>query len=231
VIAGAGLISDSWRVVTLRGSMSAVTDTPRPVVRWDLPVLGALAVLTFAVIPIGLTTIYGGLPAHPLFLHVPVIFIPLATLGGLAVAARPRWYENWAGAWIGGAAVVALGSLNLTMSAGDKLRAALGLEGDGPGVAHLISEHADAAGTLRIFTIAFVALYLVTLAVHATAHGQTSGVAAGDRIFAAIRRVPAAGTVLRVITAALALACLFYVYRTGDLGAKAVWLSRLHGAR
>jgi hypothetical protein len=207
--------------------MSAVVDRSRPPARWDLPVLGVLAVLTFAVIPIGLTTIYGGLPAHPLFLHVPVIFIPLATIGGLIVAARPRWYENWAGAWIGVAAVIALGSLNLTMSAGDKLRSALGLEGDGPGVAHLISEHADAAGTLRIVTIAFVALYLITLAVHATAHGQTCGVAVGDRIFASIRRNPAIPISLRVITGALALGCLFYVYRTGDLGAKAVWLSRL----
>jgi hypothetical protein len=207
------------------------TATPRTSpasARWDLPVLGLLAVLTFALIPVGLTTIYGGLPAHPLFLHVPVIFIPLAALGGLVLAARPQWYGNWAGSWIGLSAVIALGSLNLTMSAGDKLRAALGLEGDGPGVAHLIAEHSDAAGTLRVFTIAFTAVFLIALAVHATAGGTSSGVAVGDRIFAAIRRVPAAPIALRVLTALLALGCLYYVFRTGDLGAKAVWLSRLH---
>ncbi len=208
-------------------SYATVSDNSGSVRRWDLPALAVLAVLTFAVIPIGLTTIYGGLPAHPLFLHVPVIFIPLAAIGGLVLAVRPRWFENWAGAWVGLAAVIALGSLNLTMSAGDKLRAALGLEGDGPGVTHLISEHADAAGTLRIFTIAFVAFYLIALAVHATAHGESSGVVAGDRVFAWIRRTPAMPIALRAITALLALACLFYVYRTGDLGAKAVWLSRL----
>jgi hypothetical protein len=198
--------------------------------RWDLPLLGVLAVLTFALIPIGLTTIYGGLPAHPLFLHVPVILIPLAAFGGLVIAIRPRWFVNWAGAWVGLAGVVALGGLNLTMSAGDKLRAALGLEGDGPGVAHLISEHSAAAGVLRVFTIAFLAIYLITLAVHATADGQSSGVAAGDRIFAAIRRAPALPVALRVLTGLLAIGCLFYVFRTGDLGAKAVWLSRLQHA-
>ena len=198
--------------------------------RWDLPILGVLAVLTFALIPIGLTTIYGGLPAHPLFLHVPVIFIPLAAVGGLVIAARPQWYRNSAGAWIGLAGVVALGSLNLTMSAGDKLRSALGLEGDGPGVTHLIAEHSDAAGTLRVFTIAFLAFYLITLAVHATADGQSSGVALGDRVFAGIRGVSAAPLVLRGLTALLALGCLYYVFRTGDLGAKAVWLSRLQHA-
>jgi hypothetical protein len=195
--------------------------------RWELPILGVLAVLTFAVIPIGLTTIYGGLPAHPLFLHVPVIFIPLATLGGLVLAGRPRWFAGTAGAWVGLAAVIALGSLNLTMSAGDKLRAALHLHGT---AAHLISEHANAAGTLRIFMIAFVAIYLITLAVHATAAGPGSGIAVGDRVFAAIRSLPCAQTGLRVLSALLALGCLYYVFRTGDLGAKAVWASRLHHA-
>jgi hypothetical protein len=29
----------------------------------------------------------------------------------------------------------------------------------------------------------------------------------------------------------LALACLYYVFRTGDLGAKAVWQARLQHAR
>jgi hypothetical protein len=197
--------------------------------RWELPILGVLAVLTFAVIPIGVTTIPGGLPAHPLFLHVPVIFIPLAAIGGLALAAVPRWYAGNAGPWVGLAAVIALGSLNLTMSAGNKLRAALDLVGNGPGPAHLISEHAAAAGKLRVLFIGFVALYLIALAVHATSDGHSSGVPFGDRIFARIRALPGATAALRVLTAGLALASLFYVYRVGDLGAKAVWYTRLHG--
>jgi hypothetical protein len=197
--------------------------------RWDLPVLGALAVLTFAVIPIGITTIYGGLPAHPLFLHVPVVFIPLAAIGGLVLVARPVWLAGRAGSWVGLAAVIALGSLDLTMSAGDRLRAALHLDGDGPGVAHLISQHADAAGKLRVLVIAFTAVFLVALAVTATEQAS-SGVAIGDRIFAAIRSSQGAMPALRLVSALLALGCLYYVFRVGDLGAKAVWLSRLHGA-
>jgi hypothetical protein len=197
--------------------------------RWDLPVLGALAVLTFAVIPIGITTIYGGLPAHPLFLHVPVVFIPLATIGGLVLMARPAWLAGSAGAWVGLASVIALGSLNLTMSAGDRLRAALHLEGDGPGVAHLIAQHSDAAGRLRVLVIAFTAVFLVALAVAAT-ETASSGVPLGDRVFGAIRSSRGAVSALRLVCALLALGCLYYVFRVGDLGAKAVWLSRLHGA-
>ncbi len=35
-----------------------------------------LAFLGFLALPIRVTTIYDGLPAHPLFVHVPVILIP-----------------------------------------------------------------------------------------------------------------------------------------------------------
>jgi hypothetical protein len=197
--------------------------------RWELPALGALAVLTFAIIPIGITTIYGGLPAHPLFLHVPVVFIPLAAIGGLMVMARPPWLAGTAGPWVGLAAVIALGSLDLTMSAGDRLRATLGLEGDGPGVAHLVAQHAAAAGRLRVVFIAFTAVFLVVLAVAATERAS-SGVPVGDRIFRAIRSAHGAVPALRLVCTLLGLASLYYVFRVGDLGAKAVWLSRLHGA-
>ena len=71
-------------------------------------VLGILGVLTFALIPIKINTIYGGLPAHPLFLHVPVILIPVAGLAALALAARPSWWTRH-GVWVTLVAVVALG--------------------------------------------------------------------------------------------------------------------------
>ena len=81
--------------------------TPDFVVKVD-PGLGILGVLTFALIPIKINTIYGGLPAHPLFLHVPVILIPVAGLAALALAARPSWWVRH-GVWVTLVAVVALG--------------------------------------------------------------------------------------------------------------------------
>jgi uncharacterized membrane protein len=200
--------------------------------RWELPVLGILAVLTFAMIPISINTVPGGLPAHPLFVHVPVIFIPLAAIGGLVLMVRPRWLRGDAGPWVGLAAVIALGSLDLTMNAGSHLRTDLGLDNPAAGgVAHIISQHAAAAGVLRVFFIAFTALFLIVLAVNATDGGRSSGVPVGDRIFAGIRSVTIAPLALRVLTAVLGLICLFYVYRVGDLGAKAVWYAQLHDGR
>ena len=55
-------------------------------------VLGVLGLLTFALIPIRINTIYSGLPAHPLFLHVPVILIPVVGVAALALVARPAWW-------------------------------------------------------------------------------------------------------------------------------------------
>src|SRR5579875_2668178 len=51
-------------------------------------VLTGLGILAFLTLPIRLTTIYGGLPAHPLFVHVPVVFIPVTILAALAGTAR-----------------------------------------------------------------------------------------------------------------------------------------------
>ncbi len=213
---------------------SSAVPSPAPATvgpRWELPVLGVLAVLTFAMIPISINTVPGGLPAHPLIIHVPVIFIPLAAFGGLVLAIVPRWFAGHAGPWIGLAAVIALGSLNLAMSAGSDLRTDLGLNNpSSSGVAAIINRHATAAGQLRVIFIAFTAFYLIALAVHATA-ARSSGVAIGDRIFATIRGWAFGELALRVITGVLALVCLYWVYHVGDLGAKAVWYARLHGGR
>ncbi len=31
------------------------------------------------------------IPSHPLFVHVPVVLVPLAAIGAIAIAVRPRW--------------------------------------------------------------------------------------------------------------------------------------------
>lgn len=36
-----------------------------------------------------------GLPAHPLFVHVSVVLIPLASLLALVLAVRPKWFDRF----------------------------------------------------------------------------------------------------------------------------------------
>jgi uncharacterized membrane protein len=186
-------------------------------------VLATLAVLTFVLIPIQINTIYSGLPAHPLFLHVPVILIPVAAIGALVLAVRPQLFARH-GVWLGLVAIVALGATNLTMGAGEKLRDDLRLEG--PGV---IARHADAADTLRILLIAFTALLLIAVAVFRTAGPRVTGLGPVDGALQAVRANAAGGFVLRLILAVFAVLCVYYVFHTGDLGAKAVWQHRVGG--
>jgi hypothetical protein len=196
-------------------------------------VLGILGVLTFALIPIKINTIYSGLPAHPLFLHVPVILIPLAGLAALALAARPSWWVRH-GVWVTLVAVVALGALNLTMGAGKALKQGLGIPlagfGGAGGPGALISRHEHAADMLRIFTILFTAVLIVSLALFRRDDGSpVTGIAFVDGLVVRVRSMAPVLMLARVATAVLAVLCLYFVFHTGDLGAKAVWQGRIHG--
>ena len=48
-------------------------------------ILTLLAFIGFVTLGIKITTVYSGLPAHPLFVHVPVILIPTAVIAALVV--------------------------------------------------------------------------------------------------------------------------------------------------
>ncbi len=204
-----------------------VRSRPSPVL-----VLGILGVLTFALIPIKINTIYSGLPAHPLFLHVPVILIPVAGLAALVLAARPSWWVRH-GVWVTFVAVVALGALNLTMGAGKALREDLGVPiagfGGASGPGALIARHEHAADLLRIFMILFTAVLIVSLALFRQDGGASvTGIGFVDGLVVRLRSMPAVLVLARVAMAVLAVLCLYFVFHTGDLGAKAVWQGRIH---
>ncbi|MBV9607786.1 MAG: hypothetical protein JO027_21915 [Solirubrobacterales bacterium] len=85
--------------------------------------LAGLAVVSLALVPVHITTIYSGLPAHPLFLHVPVTLIPIATIWGLGLAVRPAWFMR-TGVPLGVLTVIALAATFLTVGAGEALQSA-----------------------------------------------------------------------------------------------------------
>ena len=186
-------------------------------------VLGACGVLSLAVAALHVGTVYSGLPAHPLFLHVPVTLIPLMAIAGLFLAWRPRLFSRH-GLWVGFVTVFTLASLNLTMSAGESLRSQLGLRGSASGRARLISDHAHAADQLRIAFVLFTAVMIVAVALSRHGRGSRIGVGLFDRILAWGHGVGAM-RLLRGLLVVLAVASLVTVFRTGDLGAKAVWKS------
>ena len=189
-----------------------VTAPPR---RLPLPaILLALWALCLVLLPFRIGTIYSGLPAHPLFLHVPVIFIPLTGLAALVAAVRPRFLERY-GVALAVVTIATLAGTILTADAGSALRRELrggggfGGAGFGPGggEASLIARHASAGHMLEYLTIVFALAVIGSVVL--------------------LRRRE--GAALRIVSALLGIACIFFVVKTGDLGAKAVWNGRLGG--
>jgi hypothetical protein len=196
--------------------------------------LAILAVLTFALVPIRINTIYSGLPAHPLFLHVPVILIPVAGIAALVLAARPQLFARH-GVWVGAVTVLALGATDLTIGAGKALRSDLHLGSGGivfggaGSQASLVARHAHAADILRLLLIAFTGVLIIAIALYRHADGSSTGIGLADTVLSRARAVAPSLAPLRAVLAVLAIACLYFVFHTGDLGAKAVWQGRLGG--
>jgi hypothetical protein len=185
-------------------------------------VLTGLGILGFVTLGIRITTIYDGLPAHPLFVHVPVILIPVTIFAAIVCMVRTEWFSRY-GIALAVVSIGAMSSVFLTMQAGAALRAALHLHGR---AAHLISEHAQAAHILAIVYVAFTAVLIITFASYRISGGMPTGLGILDSLLAS----RAIFTGLRVLLVVLAIGAGYMTFRTGDLGAKAVWQGRIQAA-
>jgi hypothetical protein len=80
-------------------------------------VLTLLGLLGFLTLPIRITTTYSGLPAHPLFVHVPVILIPTTVVAAVVFMVRTDWFSRY-GIALAVVSIAAMSSVFLTMQAG-----------------------------------------------------------------------------------------------------------------
>jgi hypothetical protein len=198
---------------------------PRDKVDWRRAefVLTLLGFLAFLALPIRITTIYGGLPAHPLFVHVPVILIPTTIMAALVLMAKPNLFARY-GIALAGVSIAAMASVFVTMQAGAALSHALHEQGT---EANLISQHSQAAHILAIIYVLFTATLIVTFAAQRISGGMPTGLGIVDRLLSP----GAVFTSLRVLLVVLSIGAGYMTFRVGDLGAKAVWQDRLgaHG--
>ena len=61
-----------------------------------------------------------GLPAHPLLVHVPIVLVPLVSLGAIAMVVVPPWRERFGWAIVVLAAVALIG-VQLSIVSGEQL--------------------------------------------------------------------------------------------------------------
>jgi uncharacterized membrane protein len=149
-----------------------------------------------------------GLPVHALVLHAAVIFIPLLALAAVVYAVVPPWRSRiwWAALLL---ALVAPVTAFVTRESGLQLYTRVIARGISAAGHRILDNHMN-FGTLTMwFTIALGVVTLILVLATVRRPGN---------------RLPrAADLVLALITVVLAGISGYYVFRTGDSGATAVW--------
>lgn len=157
-------------------------------------VCGAVPIFVFLRLPTGTWADFGGLPNHPLVVHLIVVLVPVVGIWAIVAAWKPKVFAASFPYLYASAVVCALASI-VAKSSGDSLAAAVGLP----------KAHAAAGDRMVSFTIALAAIILVLGAV--------------TQLWA--KRPAMMGA--RVLVTIVGVAALPLTYIAGHTGAEATW--------
>jgi hypothetical protein len=165
-----------------------------------------------------------GIPAHPLIIHVAVIFIPLLVLGAIVYAAWPPFRAKIGWAVLAVAIIAPLAGGAAKLSGQDLKTQLIDKKLASPEFLVLVVQHNSYGNHTFWWTLALAILTLVMLAYNWQASRSAStGADANTRSGAAVAS-PAAirigSTVVMVVVGGIVG---YYVFRTGDTGAHMVW--------
>ena len=164
-----------------------------------------------------------GLPAHPLLVHIPVVLVPLAAIGALAMAFWP-WLRARIGWIVAGLAVLGgLGAI-LAASAGEALQ-------EGERESSAIRHHAELGEGARNFSILFAILVVVFVAGEWWLNRRAAAGTATASADGSEQAAPAttggwkkwALPVLAVLTIGSGAWATYSVIDAGHTGAKSAW--------
>lgn len=157
-----------------------------------------------------------GVPAHPLLVHAAVVFVPLLAILTIAYSFIPfvRAHIRWT---LGLLAVVTPVAALLAKLSGDAFLARLDAAGRITAGFYPTLETHQRLGALTLYATLALALVTLTLVV---VIGPRVAAASTARVSGSRRVLSLALKALALVTAAISL---YYVIRTGDSGAKAVW--------
>jgi hypothetical protein len=146
------------------------------------------------------------LPAHPFFVHGPVVMLPLVTIAALLLALRPSWRARaWAPLTV--AVTVMFGTMILAMESGEAFDEAF--KGLAP-----TKHHIELAETTRLLTFGFL---LLTLIEAVLVYKRKRSSVEINSSTASLERIGAFAVALIGVIATI------WMIRTGHEGAKAVW--------
>ena len=144
-----------------------------------------------------------GLPLHPLVIHAVVLLVPLLVLAGIVYALVPRLRGRigWVAVLL---ALAGVGSTLLAKLSGDAFRRRIVRKHmANQEILVKIDSHRSLGTTTLYLTIALAVVVLLLVLLRTLPRG--------------------ASMALSVITVVLGLVTVYYVYRTGDAGARIVW--------
>jgi hypothetical protein len=147
-----------------------------------------------------------GLPAHPLLVHIPIVLIPLVSVGAIALAVVPSWRPRFG--WVLAAlAAAALVGVQLAIGSGEGLQ-------EHVDKSRFLDRHIDMADSLRPLALVLFLLVLGLVAVDAYRRRPDAS------------RADMARKVMPVVSVLLVLASVFSTVRLAQIGhngAKASW--------
>ncbi|MDD2819337.1 MAG: hypothetical protein PHN51_11165 [Candidatus Nanopelagicales bacterium] len=145
---------------------------------------------------------FGGLPLHPLVVHVVVVLVPLTALGAILMAVMPRFSRRF-GPLVALGAFISMGSAVLAKEAGEQLALVKDVSAD-----HL--RWGDQAPLwVGLFGLVVIVFWFF------------------DRGIPANRSRPMWLRMLAFVVIALSLVATVFVLGAGHSGAEAVWASLL----
>ncbi len=158
-----------------------------------------------------------GLPAHPFFVHIPVVLIPLAAVGVIVMTIRTSWWERYKWATLTVAGVGAVGAI-ISAGTGEELEEAV--EDTAP--RQLLSAHVEAGEVSRTVSILFFVVLLAGVVVLPWLMRRRNGGAAAcaSHVMTSPRWLR---NVVSLVLVVVALGASWAVYDAGHTGAKSVW--------
>ena len=155
----------------------------------------------------------GGVPTHPLIVHIPVVMVPLALLAVIAYFVIPAWRRQLA--WVAGV-LAAGGSFGAVLAAasGESLR-------EHVANSRALADHAQMGETARLLAFLFF-LVVAALVLHEEVRQRHRDVEGGGRLVAASRHrlVYPALVALLLVTG---VAAVWGLVAAGHAGAKITW--------
>jgi len=162
-----------------------------------------------------MTDTLGGLPAHPLLVHVPVVLLPLAALCSIAMLFRPAWLRTFGWFVVGLSGAGFLGAM-LAASSGESLEDTRRAAGES--ISATLRDHAEQGDAVQIYAGIFFVLMLAWVL-----FAWWSRRAGEERAVAVAKKPRLIATVLAALAILAGAATTVSVTITGHNGAKSVW--------